>query len=62
MVAATIIAFFAGMIGLGLVVIVVETWWVVALVGITHMLASIALGVLVWKRQLDDDPDPPPEP
>ena len=61
MVAATIIAFFAGMIGLGLVVIVVETWWVVALVGITHMLASIALGVLVW-RQLDDDPDPPPQP
>jgi len=49
------------MIVLGLVVIVVETWWVVALVGITHMLASIALGWLVWK-QLDDDPDPAPEP
>ena len=57
----TIIAFFAGMIVLGLVVIVVETWWVVALVGITHMLASIVLGWLVWK-QLDDDPDPAPEP
>ena len=49
------------MVVLGLVVIVVETWWVVALVGITHMLASIALGCLVWK-QLDDDPDPAPEP
>ncbi len=61
MVPLTIIVFFAGMIGLGLVVIVVETWWVVALVGITHMLASIVLGVLVW-RQLDDDPEPPPGP
>ena len=27
-------------------------------VGITHMCASIALGVLVW-RQLDDEPDDP---
>ena len=57
----TIIAFFAGMIALGLVVIVVETWWVVALVGITHMTASIVLGALVWK-QLGDDPEPAPEP
>jgi hypothetical protein len=57
-VAVTIIAFFGGMIALGLVVIVVETWWVVALVGITHMLASIALGALVWK-QLGDEPDEP---
>lgn len=61
MVAVTIITFFAGMIGLGLVVIVVETWWVVALVGITHMVASIVLGGLVWKG-LDDDPDPLPGP
>ena len=57
----TIIVFFAGMIGLGLVVIVVETWWVVALVGITHMTASIVLGWLVWKG-LDDEPDGDPEP
>ena len=57
----TIIIFFAGMIGLGLVVIVVETWWVVALVGITHMTASIVLGWLVWKG-LDDEPDSDPEP
>jgi hypothetical protein len=57
----TIIAFFAGMIGLGLVVIVVETWWVVALVGITHMTASIVLGWLVWKG-LADEPDSDPEP
>jgi len=57
----TIIAFFAGMIALGLVVIVVETWWVVALVGITHMVASIVLGWLVWKG-LDDKPDGDPDP
>lgn len=56
MVALIIIAFFAGMIGLGLVVIVVETWWVVALVGITHMVASIVLGWLVWKSLDDVDP------
>lgn len=56
----TIIAFFAGMIALGLVVIVVETWWVVALVGITHMTASIVLGWLVWKG-LDDQPDGDPD-
>lgn len=60
MIALTIIAFFAGMIALGLVVIVVETWWVVALVGITHMVASVALGWLVWK-QLDDAPDGDPD-
>ena len=48
------------MIGLGLVVIVVETWWVVALVGITHMVASIVLGWLVWKG-LDDEPDGDPD-
>ena len=37
---------------LGLTVIVVETWWVVAIVGITHMTASVVLGAMVW-RQLD---------
>ncbi len=44
------------MIALGLVVIVVETWWVVALVGITHMVASIVLGALVWRALDDVDP------
>ena len=34
--------------------------WVVALVGITHMVASIVLGWLVWKG-LDDKPDGDPD-
>jgi len=52
MVARTIILFFLGMTLLGLTVIVVETWWVVAIVGITHMTASVVLGTMVW-RHLD---------
>ncbi len=39
---------------LGLTVIVVDTWWVVAIVGITHMTASVVLGTMVW-RQLDSE-------
>jgi len=60
-VAFTIIAFLTGMFLLAFVAIVSETVWVIALVGVTHILASIALGVLVV-RQLgsetyDDEED-----
>jgi len=48
--ALIIILFFTGMMILGLVVIVVETWWVVATVGITHIVASAVLGVLLIKQ------------
>ncbi len=48
--ALIIILFFTGMMILGLVVIVVETWWVVATVGITHIVASAVLGILLVKE------------
>ena len=43
----TIAFFLAGMTLLGFVVIVVETWWVVAVVGIVHIVGSLILGILV---------------
>jgi threonine/homoserine/homoserine lactone efflux protein len=57
--AFTIIVFFLGMMTLAFTVIVVETWWVVALVGIIHITGS---GVLMWLlirqlgREEDDEP------
>jgi hypothetical protein len=47
MAAFVVAAFLLGITLLGFVVIVVETWWVVALVGTAHIVASVALGVLV---------------
>ncbi len=35
---------------LGFVVIVVETWWVVAFVGIVHIVGSLILGILVVRQ------------
>ena len=32
---------------LGLLMIVVEAWWVVAIVGVVHIVASLVLGILV---------------
>ncbi len=55
MVVRTIIFFFAGMTLLAVTVIVVDTWWVVALVGTTHMVASVALGLLVWRQLAEDE-------
>jgi len=43
--AYTIIAFLLGMMTLAFTAIVVETWWVVATVGIIHIVGS---GVLMW--------------
>ncbi len=43
--AYTIIAFLLGMMTLAFTAIVVETWWVVASVGIIHIVASV---VLMW--------------
>lgn len=48
--ALIIIGFFLGMTLLALVVVVVETPWVVALVGITHMAASAVLAVLLIRQ------------
>ncbi len=59
--AYTIIAFLLGMMTIAFTAIVVETWWVVALVGITHIVGSV---VLMWlivhqlgqeEREADDD-------
>ena len=46
----TIAFFLAGMTLLGFVVIVVETWWVVAFVGIVHIVGSLILGILVVRQ------------
>ena len=46
----TIAFFLGGMTLLGLVVIVVETWWVVAFVGIVHIVGSLILGILVVRQ------------
>jgi len=60
--AFTIAAFFLGMMTLAFAAIVVETWWVVAGVGITHIVAS---GVLMWlvihqlgREEHEDDEEP----
>jgi len=54
-IARTIILFFAGMTLLAITVIVVDTWWVVALVGTTHMVASVILGLTVWRQLAEDE-------
>ncbi len=56
MAAALILVFLFGMTLLGFVVVVVETGWVVALVGTIHVVASGVLMVLVV-RQLSRDQD-----
>ncbi len=56
----TIAFFLAGMTLLGFVVIVVETWWVVAVVGIVHIVGSLILGILVVRQlsaEEEGDPD-----
>ena len=48
--ALTIIVFFVGMTLLAFTVIVVESVWLVALVGVVHIAASVVLGVLIVRR------------
>ncbi len=50
----TIIVFLFGMTALALTVIVIETWWVVATVGLIHIVGSGVLMVLLV-RQLGDE-------
>ncbi len=50
MAAFTIIVFFVGMTLLAFTLIVVESVWVVALVGIVHITASAVLGILIVRR------------
>ncbi len=50
MVAFTIIVFFVGMTLLAFTLIVVESVWVVALVGIVHVTASAVLGIMIVRR------------
>lgn len=57
----TIAFFLGGMTLLGLVVVVVETWWVVAFVGIVHIVGSLILGILIVRQlaaeEAADDPE-----
>ncbi|CAA9479660.1 MAG: hypothetical protein AVDCRST_MAG45-79 [uncultured Solirubrobacterales bacterium] len=55
MVALTIIVFFVGMTLLAFTVIVVESVWLVALVGVVHITASVVLGVLIVRRLGDEE-------
>jgi hypothetical protein len=50
LVVRTIIAFFVGMTLLALTLVVVESVWVVALVGVAHITGSVVLGVLVVRQ------------
>ena len=50
----TIIAFLAGMTVLAFTVIVIETWWAVATVGLIHIVGCAVLMVLLI-RQLSDE-------
>jgi len=54
-VAFTIIAFFVGMTLLAFTVVVVETVWVVALVGVVHLTASVVLGIVIVRRLGDEE-------
>jgi len=49
-VAFTIIVFFVGITLLAFTLVVVESVWVVALVGIVHITASAVLGILIVRR------------
>ena len=55
MVAFTIIVFFVGMTLLAFTLIVVESAWVVALVGVVHITASAVLGILIVRRLADEE-------
>ena len=46
----TIIAFLLGMTVLAFTAIVIETWWVIAIVGIVHITASGVLMVLLIRQ------------
>jgi uncharacterized membrane protein YdjX (TVP38/TMEM64 family) len=54
-VALTIIVFFVGMTLLAFTLIVVESVWVVALVGIVHITASAVLGIMIVRRLGEED-------
>ena len=46
----TIIAFLVGMTVLAFTAIVIETWWVIAIVGLVHITASGVLMVLLVRQ------------
>ena len=55
MVALTIIVFFVGMTLLAFTLIVIESAWVVALVGVVHITASAVLGIMIVRRLGDEE-------
>ena len=57
MVIRTIIAFFVGMTLLALTLIVVESVWVVALVGFLHITGSAVLGLLIIRHLGEEERD-----
>jgi hypothetical protein len=57
MVIRTIIAFFVGMTLLALTLVVVESVWVVALVGFLHIAGSAVLGVLIVRHLGQEERD-----
>ena len=57
MVIRTIIAFFVGMTLLALTLVVVESVWVVALVGFVHITGSAVLGVLIIRHLSQEERD-----
>ena len=59
MVARTIIAFLLGMTLLALTLVVVESVWLVAAVGVLHITGSAVLGVMVVRRLRDEENEAP---